>query len=196
VLQCPYSDFLEIIIPQVEAIQTTDHLVDARADLVAFTNVGRVFNCSAINSSLMHYTQRTQPFQLNSEETVDSAHRCCDYFDELLRDVGAFKDKFDNFSKFISGVDTQQLDQAINEYVESLIVVPLRVTFIWQRCLTWITGLRIAGAVTASAGVVGICGGIFGLIPISIALWMVVCHSFYFLVHFRNRHFRVVVPFF
>ena len=97
-LDALYLDFVEIIVPIVEEIQTADDLADARLDLNAFI---KVYMPSQFPLLPLIILQRTDPYgnYLNSSETVDAAQKYSQAFTDLRRDLEEFSGTFESFAK-------------------------------------------------------------------------------------------------
>jgi len=95
-------DFVQIIVPEVAAIQNNDDLADAKLDLAAFAKVCRVLvPIRMIFVILINPSQRADPFgkKLNSSETATAAQKYSQAFTDLRRELEAFKGTFDDFAK-------------------------------------------------------------------------------------------------
>jgi hypothetical protein len=84
----------------------------------------------------MHYRQRTDPFKLNSEKTIDTAQKCSQDFDAIYSASDVFKKRFEDLAQdhateldaTIMEIqhDIKYLDAEIYKYVESLLWVKHR----------------------------------------------------------------------
>ncbi|KAH8078428.1 hypothetical protein BXZ70DRAFT_961749 [Cristinia sonorae] len=139
--QAYINDFLNVIIPEIELIETEADLADARLDLNAFIN-------------------RRDPFgeQLNSQETVDMAQQHSQAFTDLRRDMEAFRGTFDDFAK-----DHEvQLGQEITEKQNDIQRLQLEI----KKCETVVMALGISLGVTVLVTGAGAVGSMAALGPL------------------------------
>ncbi|PPQ73411.1 hypothetical protein CVT24_008505 [Panaeolus cyanescens] len=130
-------DFVDIIIPSIEAEQ----LDDAKIDLLEFIN-------------------RKDPFgeKLNATETHDYAQKFSQDLIDLQKDLKAFKDTFDEFAK------DQEVDlgDAINTKKSEIEAIQLEI----KKCETVVMAMGIALGVTLAATGAGALAAVAALGPV------------------------------
>lgn len=145
-------DFLEIIIPEVEAVTNDDQYKDAVADLKEFIN-------------------RTDPYggKLNSGETSANGQKFSQAFTDLRRDISAFRDSFDTFA----ADQKAKLSDQIN-YLRGEIE---RLNAEIAKCQTIVAAMGIALGVTVFATAAGAvaalaaCGPLGPVVAIGVVIF-------------------------